>query len=80
MHSPGIKASSWPLVRRNIESKTNGGIVMSQEKKESGERTAETPKKVYATPTFIKYGSVSQLTQHGAMSVRSDSGHNHMRP
>ena len=55
-------------------------MVMSQEKKESGQPTAETPKKVYATPTFIKYGSVSKLTQHGAVSMRSDSGHNHMRP
>jgi len=35
MHSPGIKASSWPLVRRNIESKTNGGN--SDEPRKKGE-------------------------------------------
>ena len=57
-----------------------GDIVMSQEKKESGPRMAETPKKVYATPTFIKYGSVSKLTRHGAVSTSSDSGSNHMSP
>ena len=53
---------------------------MSQEKKESGQQNAETPKKVYATPTFVKYGSVSKLTQHGAVSRFSDAGNNMMRP
>jgi len=41
---------------------------MSQEKKQSDQQVAETPKKVYATPTFIKYGSVSKLTQGGGAS------------
>jgi hypothetical protein len=53
---------------------------MSQEKMESGQRVAATPKKVYATPTFIKYGSVSKLTQHNTFSLRSDHGNNRMRP
>ena len=48
-----------------------------KEKKESGQQIAQTPKKVYATPTFIKYGSISKLTRGGAPSIRSDSGHNH---
>jgi len=42
---------------------------MSQEKKQSGQGISETPKKVYATPTFIKYGSVSKLTQGAGGSV-----------
>jgi len=41
---------------------------MSQEKDQSGQQIAQTPKKVYATPTFIKYGSVSKLTQGGGFS------------
>lgn len=42
---------------------------MSQEKKQSGQQIAETLKKVYATPTFIKYGSVSKLTRGGGGST-----------
>jgi hypothetical protein len=52
---------------------------MSQEN-QSGQQIPQTPKKVYATPTFIKYGSVSKLTRHGATSTRSDAGSNMMRP
>lgn len=52
---------------------------MREEKKESSQRIADAPKKVYATPKFIKYGSVSKLTRHGIHSVSSDSGSNHMR-
>ena len=51
---------------------------MSQEEKQSGQGIAKTPKKVYATPKFIKYGSVAKLTRHGAPSVTSDSGSNGM--
>ena len=46
---------------------------MSQEKNQSGQQIAETPKKVYATPTFIKYGSVSKLTQGGGGSSTDGS-------
>jgi hypothetical protein len=53
---------------------------MSQEKSQSGPQVAQMPKKVYATPTFIKYGSVAKLTRHGATSTRSDAGSNMMRP
>ena len=48
---------------------------MSQEKKQSGQEIEETPKKVYATPTFIKYGSVSKLTRGGASPVGTDHAH-----
>jgi len=48
---------------------------MSQEKNQSGPQIAETPKKVYAKPTFIKYGSVSKLTRGGGFSGTDNMMH-----
>jgi hypothetical protein len=41
---------------------------MSQEENQSGQQIPQTPKKDYATPMFIKYGSVSKLTRGGGLS------------
>jgi len=45
---------------------------MGLEKKQSGQPIAQTPKKVYAAPMFIKYGSVSKLTRGGG-GTRTDA-------
>jgi hypothetical protein len=47
-------------------------LVMSQEKKESGNRIALS-KKVYAAPTLSEYGTVSKLTRSGG-STTNDFG------
>ena len=48
-------------------------LVISQEKKESGQPIALS-KKVYATPTLSEYGTVSKLTRAGGHTVTDIHG------